>query len=113
MCATTRFPEAILLRNITAKTIVKALIKFFTFVGLPKSVQSDQGSNFMSGVFQQEMHELNIAQYKSSAYHPASQGVLERFHQTLKNMLRKYCFETEKDWDEGIHLLLFAVRESV
>ena len=38
---------------------------------------------------------------------------LERFHQTLKNMIRSYCFDTEKDWDEGIHLLLFAVRESV
>ena len=113
MCASTRFPEAIPLRNIKTKTIVKALVKFFTFVGLPQSVQSDQGSNFMSGVFQQVMHELGIKQYRSSAYHPESQGALERFHQTLKNMIRSYCFDTEKDWDEGIHLLLFAVRESV
>ena len=28
-------------------------------------------------------------------------------------MIRLYFFDTEKDWDEGIHLLLFAVRESV
>ena len=28
-------------------------------------------------------------------------------------MIRSYCFDTEKDWYEGIHLLLFAVRESV
>ena len=113
MCASTRFPEAIPLRNIKTKTIVKALVKFFSFVGLPRSVQSDQGSNFMSGIFQQVMYELGIKQYKSSAYHPESQGALERFHQTLKNMIRSYCFDTEKDWDEGIHLLLFAVRESV
>ena len=113
MCTSTRFPEAIPLRNIKTKSIVKALIKFLTFVGLPKSVQSDQGSNFMSGIFQQVMHELGIKQYRSSAYHPESQGALERFHQTLKNMIRSYCFDTEKDWDEGIHLLLFAVRESV
>ena len=113
MCASTRFPEAIPLRNIKTKNIVKALVKFFAFVGLPKSVQSDQGSNFMSGIFQQVMHELGITQYKSSPYHPESQGALERFHQTLKNMIRSYCFDTEKDWDEGIHLLLFAVRESV
>ena len=58
------------------------------------------------------MHELGIKQYRSSAYHPESQGALERFHQTLKN-IRSYSFDTEKDWDEGIHLLLFAVRESV
>ena len=58
MCASTRFPEAIPLRNIKTKTIVKALVKFFTFVGLPRSVQSDQGSNFMSGIFQQVMQNL-------------------------------------------------------
>ena len=68
----------------------------------------------MSGLFQQVMHELGITQYKSSAYHPESQGALERFHQTLKNMIRSYCFDTNsKDWDEGVHLLLFAVREAV
>ena len=72
------------------------------------SVQSEQGS-----IFQQVMHELGITQYKLSPYHPESQGVLERFHQTLKNMIRSYCFDTEKEWDEGIHLLLFAVRESL
>ena len=90
MCASTRFPEAIPLRNIKGKTIVKALIKFFTLVGLPSSIQSDQGSNFMSGVFQQVMHDLGIIQYKSSAYHPQSQGALERWHQTLKTMMRIY-----------------------
>ena len=31
----------------------------------------------------------------------------------MKNRIRSYCFDTEKDWDEGIHLLLFAVGESV
>ena len=113
MCTSTRFPEAVPLRNIKTKSIVKALIKFFTFVGLPKSIQFDQGSNFMSGIFQQVMHELGIKQYRSSACHPESQGALERFHQILKNMIRSYCFDTEKDWDEGIHLLLFAIRESV
>ena len=82
-------------------------------MSLPRSVQSDQGSNFMSGIFQQVMHELGIKQYKSFAYQPESQGALERFHQTLKNMIRPYCFDTEKDWDKGIHLLLFAEREFV
>ena len=67
----------------------------------------------MSGVFQQVMYELGIHQYESSAYHPESQGATERFHQTLKNMLKTYCHRTGKDWDEGVHLLLFAVRDSV
>ena len=48
------------------------------------------------------MHELGIKQYRSSALYPESQGALERFHQTLQNMIRSYCVNTEKDWDEGI-----------
>lgn len=113
MCASTRFPEAIPLRNIKAKKVVSSLIKFFTLVGLPRSIQSDQGSNFMSGLFQQVMYQLGIKQFKSSAYHPESQGALERFHQTLKTMIRTYCLKEEKEWDEGVHLLLFAIRESI
>ena len=53
MCSSTRFPEAIPLRSIKTNTILKALIKFFTLFGLPKSIQSDQGTNFMVHAFQQ------------------------------------------------------------
>ncbi|XP_071954190.1 uncharacterized protein [Antedon mediterranea] len=113
MCCSTRFPEAVPLRNINAATVVKALIKFFTLVGLPTSIQSDQGTNFKSGLFQQIMLQLGIEQSTSSAYHPESQGAIERFHQTLKNMLRAYCVEFQREWDEGVHLVLFAARESV
>ena len=67
----------------------------------------------MTGLVQQIMHELGINQFKSSAYHPESQGALERFHQTLKNMMRMYCQDTTKDWVEGIHVLLFAARDAV
>ena len=113
MCTSTRFPEDIPLRNIKTPAIVKAVVTFFTLVGLPKIIQSDQGSNFMSRVFQQGVHQLGIQQLKSSAYHPESQGALERFHQTLKNMIRTFCLQYEKDWDDGVHLLLFAAREAV
>ena len=67
----------------------------------------------MSGLMQQVMYQLGIKQYKSAAYHPESQGALERFHQTLKKMLCAYCLEHGKDWDEGVHLVLFASREAV
>ena len=67
----------------------------------------------MFGIFQQVMYELGIHQSKSSVYHPESQEAIERFHQTLKNILKTYCNQTGKDWDEGVHLLLFAVRDSV
>ena len=66
-------------------------------------------SNFISGIFQQVMHELGIKQYRSSVYHPENQDALERFHKTLTIMIRSYCFDTEKDWDEVIQLLLLQL----
>ncbi|XP_013856237.1 uncharacterized protein LOC106512091, partial [Austrofundulus limnaeus] len=113
MCAATRFPEAIPLRTLKAKIIVKSLTKFFATFGLPKIIQTDQGTNFMSKIFAQVLKILKIKHQASSPYHPESQGALERFHQTLKTMLRKYCLESGKEWDEGLPLLLFAVRETV
>ena len=69
--------------------------------------------NFMSGVFQQVTYQLGIKQYTSSVYYPQSQGALEKFHHSLKYMLQAYCYEQERDWDEGVHLVLFAARETV
>jgi hypothetical protein len=28
-------------------------------------------------------------------------------------MIRTFCLQYEKDWDDGVHLLLFAAREAV
>ncbi|XP_077863555.1 uncharacterized protein LOC144347604 [Saccoglossus kowalevskii] len=72
----TRYPEVVPLKTITAKVVVEALVHFFTRYGLPKEIQSDQGSNFMSGLFQEVMHQLGVSQLKSSPYHPQSQGAL-------------------------------------
>lgn len=97
----------------TAPVIVLALLKFFSMFGIPKTVQSDQGSNFMSRIFKQVLNQLGISHCNFSVYHPESQGALERFHQTLKAMLKAYCLEFQRDWDEGVNLMLFSAREAV
>ena len=66
----------------------------------------------MSILFQEVMFQLGIKQVKSTVHHPQSQGAVERFNQTLKSMLRVYCLQENKKWDEGLPLRLFAVRES-
>ena len=48
MCMSSRFPEAIPLHSINSKNIVRALVKFFSWVGILKVIQSDRGSNFTS-----------------------------------------------------------------
>ncbi|CAJ1087392.1 uncharacterized protein LOC118469438 [Xyrichtys novacula] len=113
MCAATRYPEAVPLRKITSSSVVKALTKFFSTFGLPRVIQTDQGTNFQSRLFKQVLKTLNVQHSVSSAYHPESQGALERWHQTLKSMLRKYSLETGKSWDEGVPFVLFAARDAV
>ena len=44
----TWYPEAIPLRTRNAKTVAEALIQYFSGVGIPDEIVSDQGSNFMS-----------------------------------------------------------------
>ncbi len=113
MCQKTRYPAAYPLRSITAKAVVKALTQFISVFGIPKIIQSDQGSNFSSHVFGQVLKTLRTHHNQSSAYHAQSQGALERFHQTLKSLLRSYCTELGSDWDGGLQWLLLAAREAV
>ncbi|KAM9456054.1 retrovirus-related Pol polyprotein from transposon 17.6 [Clarias gariepinus] len=112
-CHVCQLAEAVPLRTLKAHAIVKEVVRFCSTFGLPRVVQTDQGTNFTSKVFAQILKELGVAHKMSSAYHPESQGALERFHQTLKSMLRAYCLSTGKDWVEGLPMLMFAVRETV
>ena len=79
---------------------------------MPKIVHFDQGSNFISRVVRQAMNSLGIKTITSTTYHPQSQGALERFHSTLKKMIRAHCLDHQKDWDEGIPFLMFVARDA-
>ncbi|KAL2077976.1 hypothetical protein ACEWY4_025661 [Coilia grayii] len=113
MCQATRYPAAYPLRSITTKSVLKALVNFTSTFGIPKVIQSDQGSNFMSKQFSRALRQLKARHNISSAHHPQSQGALERFHQTLKSLLRSYWVELGSDWEEGLPCLLLASREVV
>ncbi len=113
MCQSTRYPAAYPLRTISARSVVKALSQFISVFGVPKIIQSDQGSNFTSRLFEQVLKQLQVRHQKSSVYHPQSQGALERFHQHLKSLIRAYCTELKADWEEGLPWLLLAAREVV
>ena len=111
MCQATRYPAAYPLRSITTRSVVKALSHFISIFGIPRVVQSDQGSNFSSHMFAQVLKQLRVKHSQSSAYHAQSQGALERFHQTLKSLLRAFCTELDRDWEEGLPWLMLAARE--
>lgn len=107
----TRYPEAFPLRNIKTRQIVNALIQFYSRVGIPREIITDQGTNFTSKQIKQVYSMLDIHPIKTTPYHPQTDGMVERFNQTLKAMLRKFVSETGSDWDYWLPYLLFAYRE--
>ena len=60
MCQTTRYPAVYPLRAITARSVVRALTQFIAIFGIPKIIQSDQGSNFTSHLFVQVLQQLRV-----------------------------------------------------
>ena len=107
----TRYPEAIPLRSIDAVHVAEELIKVFARVGVPEEILTDQGSNFTSQLLAELYRLLHVHPIRTSPYHPQTDGLVERFNQTLKNMLRKAATEEGKDWDKLVPYLLFAYRE--
>lgn len=55
--------------------------------------------------------QLGINSIRTSPHHPQTDGLVERFNQTLKTMLRKFVSDISKDWDKWLPFLLFAYRE--
>ena len=113
MCKATRYPEAIAVSSTRACHAINALESFFMHNGLPRTVQSDNGSSFVSAEFREFLEQYGITQILSTPYRPQSQGALERYHQTLKCMLTKFCLANTNLWDRYVPLLLFCTRDTV
>ncbi|KAG6933510.1 hypothetical protein G0U57_019071, partial [Chelydra serpentina] len=107
----TRYPEAVPLQNAMSKTIAKELVRIFSRVGILKEILTDQGTPFVAKLMKDLCALLHIRSLRTSVYHPQTDGLVERFNRTLKNMLRKVVSRDRKDWDTLLPYLLFAVRE--
>ncbi len=89
----TRYPEAVALRNISAKSVAEALFSMISRVGIPKEILTDQGTAFMSRTIRELYGLLGIKSVRTSVYHPQTDGLVERFNRTLKTMIRKFVHE--------------------
>lgn len=107
----TRYPEAFPLRRITAQAVSQALLQLFSRMGIPKEIITDQGTAFLSQTLKQVYHLLGIKGIKTTPYHPQTDGLVERYNQTLKSMIRKFVAEDGKDWDRWLPYLMFSYRE--
>ena len=107
----TRYPEAVPMRTVGAESVAEELVKMFARVGIPGKILTDQGSNFTSQLLTEMYRLLHIRPIRTTPYHPQTDGLVERFNQTLKSMLRKFATQKKKDWDKLIPYVLFAYRE--
>lgn len=79
------------LRSIQVKHIVKCLIDLISRVGVPAEIITDQGSNFMANVMKSLYKQLGIKGIRTTPFHSQTDGLVERFNGTLKNMLKMFC----------------------
>ncbi|KAI2662301.1 Retrovirus-related Pol polyprotein from transposon 17.6 [Labeo rohita] len=108
----TRYPEAVPLRKATAKAIAQELFLLASRVGIPTEILTDQGTPFMSRLMADLCGLLRVKQLRTTVYHPQTDGLVERFNQTLKQMLRRVAAEDRRDWDLMIPCdVMFGIRE--
>lgn len=74
---------------------------------------SDQGREFINSVTKDLFKMTGTNHRISSAYHPQTNGLVERFNQTLQKALLKLVRKEQDDWDKYIDGVLFAYRTSI
>src|ERR1700722_18383740 len=110
----TRWPEAFAVTNQRAKIIATLLMtEIIPRYGAPRTLLSDQGTNFLSKLCKKVYKLMKIHKLQTSAYFPSANGLVERFNHTIADMLSMYTRENQTDWDLFIPWVLFAYRTAV
>nr|VZI14759.1 unnamed protein product [Spirometra erinaceieuropaei] len=105
----TRSAEAIPLPNVQAETIVKAFVsRWIAMFGAPSTVTTDRVAQFESALFQTLLNFLGCTRIRTTAYHPAANGMVERFHRQLKTALR--AVEDPGNWSDNLPLVSRDIR---
>ena len=111
----TRYAIAVPLPDQSAEVVIAAIIAhYITIYGTPRRILSDQGRNFESEEFLNFCNLFRIHKIRTSAYHPQSNGMCERFNQTLKHSLRKILSVPQQtSWDIYLNFAVFSYNLSV
>ncbi|BHF85899.1 hypothetical protein SprV_1002907400 [Sparganum proliferum] len=108
----TRWPEAIPLPDIAAPTVVKAFLsRWVAIFGAPSTITTDRGAQFESHLFQSLLSFLGCTRIRTTAYHPAANGMVERFHRQLKASLRAAA--DPENWTDHLPLVLLGIRSAL
>jgi transposase InsO family protein len=102
------------LRTITTYTVAVAFCHHWVFVyGTPRILLSDNGTQFNSKFFQACCQILGVKQTFTTAYHPQTNGQVERHNRTILSQLRKYIGDHQDDWDLFNGALTYAYNTQV
>jgi transposase InsO family protein len=83
-----RYPEVAKLQSTTSPTIIRTLKAVFARHGIPETLRSDNGPQFISREFQEFVKEYQFIHTTSSPHYPPSNGQAERMVKTVKNLLK-------------------------
>ena len=107
-CMLTKFFVAAPLKNATAEETARALVdKLMCLYGIPSAILTDQGTNFISRILEELARIFRIEKYRTSAFHPQSQGGIERMHHTLTEYIKQFTTDYD-EWDEILPLATFC-----
>ena len=93
----------------SATATAKLLIRWvFRLHGLPDSIVSDRGPQFVATVWESFCKRLRITPKLSTAFHPQTDGQTERANQDVERQLRTYCGYMQDDWVDCLPMAEFA-----
>jgi hypothetical protein len=93
-----------------ARSFVENVICRF---GIPEILLTDQGSNFVGKLFKEVCKIFKIKKLQTSAYHPQTNGALERSHRTIAEHLRSLMNPLQNDWDRWICIVNMTYNTTV
>jgi transposase InsO family protein len=85
------------------KHVISHVLSCLVVTPQPKILKTDNGPGYISSSFKQFCAQKGIKHITSTPYNPQSQGIVERTHPTLKNMLFKL-----QSWGAGLYILNLA-----
>lgn len=106
-----RWVEAVPLREISAQAVAEAFFdSWVSRYGAPKILTTDQGAQFESRLFTALLSFIGCERIRITAYHPASNGMIERWHRVFKAAIMCH---SDTNWPRTLPTVLLGLRSHV
>lgn len=105
----TRYAETAPLKSGSASDVAAFFLEAIVLRhGAPRVLLSDRGKVFLSAMLEDVLKTSGTIHKTTSAYHPQTNGLTERFHRTLADMISMYIGPTHNNWDTILPFVTFA-----